>query len=223
MKTIQITLTLVLLVWASILNAQKFEGKIAFKTEFTELPAEMESMKSMMEMNITTYVKGNLSRTETKGMMTPEIINIMDLDKKLMTTLMDQGGKKTAIVTQIDGMQQEMEADGGSEPQYKETGETKSILGFACNKVIVTKNSPEIGEMKIEMWYTKEITNNSPEYSELKGMPLETNIPIKPGMVMHMVATEVKSEKVDASKFIVPEGYEITTMEEVQKKMSGKD
>jgi hypothetical protein len=54
-------------------------------------------------------------------------------------------------------------------------------------------------------------------------MPLETNIPIKPGMVMHMVATEVKSEKVDASKFIVPEGYEITTMEEVQKKMSGKD
>jgi hypothetical protein len=87
MKTIQITLTLVLLVWASILNAQKFEGKIAFKTEFTELPAEMESMKSMMEMNITTYVKGNLSRTETKGMMTPEIINIMDLDKKLMTTL----------------------------------------------------------------------------------------------------------------------------------------
>ncbi len=222
MKNFRSLLTISLILLVSLIQAQKFEGKIAFKTEFTELPAEMESMKAMMEMTITTYVKGNLSRSETKGMMTPEIVNIMDLDKKVMTTLMDQGGKKTAIVTQIDDMQQQMKKEGMSEPQYKETGETKTILGYNCHHVIATMTSPELGEMKIDMWYTKEIVNHSPEYSELQGMPIETTIPIQPGMVMHMVATEISKETVDASKFQIPAGYEISTMDDIQKSMPGK-
>jgi GLPGLI family protein len=219
MKKIQITLSLVFILFASLLNAQKFEGKITFKTEFPELPAEMESMKAMMEMNMTTYVKGNLSRTETKGMMTPNVVNIMDLDKKVMTTLMDLEGNKTAIVTNIEDQEKAMNANGMSKPTFRETGETRKISGFTCNQVIATMSTPETGEMNIEIWYTKEIANNSPEYMELQGMPLETIIPIQPGMVMKMTATEVKAEKVDASLFEIPSDYKVTTQEEMR---SGK-
>lgn len=196
--------------------AQKFEGKVAFKTSFTELPAEMESMKAMMEMTMVSHVKGNLSRTETKGMMTPQIINIMDLDKQEMITCMDQGGQKMAIKTKMDDMAKQNAQNGVSAPSYKETGETKKILGYDCKKVIVTVTSEEVGEIKIDLWYSPEFANNSYEYTELKGMPLEYTIPIQPGMVMQMTATEITKEKVDDNMFMIPDGYEMTTMEELQ-------
>jgi GLPGLI family protein len=199
------------------ISAQNFEGTISFKTTFTELPAEMESMRGMMEMTMVTHAKDHLSRTETKGMMTPEIVNIMDMKKKEMVTCMDQGGQKIAIKTNIDDMTQQNEQNGVSAPVYKETGETRKILGFECKKVIVTVTSEEVGEMKIDLWYTPEIANNSYEYTELKGMPLEYTIPIQPGMVMQMTATEITKGKVDDSMFVIPEGYTITTMEELQK------
>ena len=47
--------------------AQSFEGRIVTATEVVDAPAEMQSMKSMMETKMTTWIKGAKSRLETNS------------------------------------------------------------------------------------------------------------------------------------------------------------
>ena len=79
------------------------------------------------------------------------------------------------------------------------------------------------------IWFTEEISNhmntsneNGYQFQGIKGMPLEYEIKAQNGMSMKMTATSVSKETVADSKFVIPDGYKETTVEEMQKDMMQK-
>ena len=64
------------------------------------------------------------------------------------------------------------------------------------------------------MWYTPEYSNPEREWGEMKGLPLEMTL-YRDGLQMKLTASHIQEEKVEASMFTVPEGYEVITADEL--------
>jgi GLPGLI family protein len=200
--------------------AQSFEGKITVQSKILDAPAEMESMKSMMETTMTSWMKGSKSRMETSSPFMGKTITISDFDKKETVTCVDMMGQKRAIIGKMgdatQGKQQAMKAD----IQYKETGKTKTILGYTCHEALGTYQSPEGKQLQMSVWYSKELPNRNTEYHTLSGMPLEYSMQMQ-GMTMQMTTTSITPESVSDEMFVIPAGYTPTTQEEMMKNAHG--
>ncbi len=212
-----ITLTCLILTNASF--AQTFEGKINMKMEATNLSPEMEAMKSMFESDITTYTKGDKSRTEMKNPMTGNMFVITDMTKKEVVTCMDMMGHKTAIVTSMDEYIEQQQGKDMEKPEFTHTNETKMVAGHKCYKSIM-KLKHEKETIEMEIWCAKDIVNTNAQFNEMPGMPLEYSVDAKE-FTMHFFATAISKEKVDDKMFEIPADFTRTTTEEFQKKMTG--
>ncbi len=216
MKSFTKILSLAFLLLSITVSAQTFEGKITMKVEALELPEDMQSMAEMFKSTVTVYSKGLKSRTESKTPMGSAII-ITDATKKEAIMCMDMMGKKIAMVNKYDeddkkDADAKVSFEGGN---FELTSETKTIAGYKCTKAIWHMD-PEDKETVTEIWFAKDIPNTSSEYGDLPGMPMEYSIKMQ-GMTMHYVVTEVTKQSVADSNFLIPEGYELKTEEEMKK------
>lgn len=145
-------------------------------------------------------------------------VTITDMKKESGTLLMDMMGKKMAVEMtkkDIDEMEKKNKAP---KPEFKYIdGADKKIAGYNCKKALVTIEGA--GEM--EVYYTEDLpAGASKHYEGLKGFPLEYTID-SGQFKMKMTAKEVKQEKLDASLFVIPDGYDKMTFEEFKKSMGG--
>jgi GLPGLI family protein len=219
MKTLFLIPIVAFLFLSSSISGQSFEGKTIMKTEVVDAPAEMQKMKSMMETTMTTWVKGDKSRMETSAPYVGQIVTITDYGKNESVTCMDMMGQKKAIVSSID--------QGNGAPAmptdiaYKETGNTKKILGRTCHEGVGSYQAADGKTMTMSMWYCKEIPYKNTQYPSLSGMPLEYTI-YSNGISMKVTTVEIEEVPVDDAKFIIPSGYERTTPEAMKRAMGGK-
>lgn len=218
-KFLTLMIALTCMIIANSTHAQSFEGKITMKMEALNLAPEMEAMKSMFESNITTYTKGDFSRTEMHNPMTGNMFIITDMKKKEVVTCMDMMGHKTAIVASMDEYKEQQNGNGMEKPEFINTNETKLVAGHKCYKSIM-KMKHENENFEMEFWCAKDMVNTNAQFAEMPGMPLDYSINAKE-FTMHFYATEISKEKVDDSMFQVPADYTRTTNAEVQKKMTG--
>jgi GLPGLI family protein len=218
MKSIHFIACICLLTAQFQLSAQSFEGKTVMKTEVVDAPAEMQSMKAMMETTMTTWTKGNKSRMETTTPFTGQMITITDYDKNESVTCMDMMGQKKAIVSSID------QATGApampANLEYKETGNTKQILGRTCHEGVGTVKTNDSKKITMSVWYCKDIPYKNTQYPSFSGMPMEYTI-LAQGITMKVSTIEIEEMKVSDDKFVVPAGYVRTTQEEMKKAMGG--
>jgi len=189
------------------------EGFISIKMTMASDNEQLKASLAMMgDINMTTYFKGQKSRTEVESPMTGKNINIVDNDAKEMLVLMDNPmlGKKY--------LKQDFKK---SEEELKDTsvtpnGETKTVAGYVCTGYdVVTKQQG--AELKIKMFVTDKISAQE-QYSamldgKIKGFPMYLAITMNQNginIITTMEATEVKNESVADSKFTmtIPEGYE---------------
>lgn len=95
-------------------------------------------------------------------------------------------------------------------------GETKVIAGQTAYKMIRHMYDEDGVDHPMVMWYSKEI---GPAYnalfSGLKGMPLECTIDAGEGRAITYTATEVVEGKVKKTDFLLPDGYDTLSDEEV--------
>jgi len=209
-----------LLLFSITINAQKdFEGVVVYDMILDKnsgLPPEAAAL--LKGSTITTYIKGDLRRTDTNTPMSSQSI-IIDEKAKTVVSLMDIMGQKYLIrMSPEDGKEQ------FSTPEIKYMEETKTIAGYACKKAEITIKSKEGKEDKINVFYTDEIIDSwiRPAYKGLKGFPMEYAIN-QNGMKLTLIAKNVSKEKVPDSKFEIPKDYKETTLEEMQKGlMKGK-
>jgi hypothetical protein len=201
----------------SIIKAQEkiSEGKAEFSVEFPTEGMD-EQYKAMMPTEATIYFKNDKSRTEMQMAMM-NMVNIYDLKDNSMITLMDMMGKKQAIKTD---MKKEMEKSNADDYKVDITKESKVIAGYNCIKAIITGKD----DLKFELWFTREIEARNSANTQFKGIdgfPMKYEVPV-PNMEgsMKMECKSIKSEKVSDDKFIIPEGYEIKTQEEMKKQYS---
>lgn len=216
MKTmIRTILAGLFLILAVAANAQTFEGKMTMKAEALDLPAEMEPMKSMFESTMTIYTKGNKSRLETTQPMVGEMIVITDMDKKTSTVCMNMMGEKIAVISEID--EQEKDEDEIKEEDIEVIlgDKSKTICGYTCNNATL-RVKQEGTTSEVEVWYTKDIQNTSAEFNKLPGMPMEYTMNVE-SITLRYLVTSIEKVKVADSSFKIPEGYELTTEESLEK------
>jgi GLPGLI family protein len=204
------------LIFASNCYAQKpFEGVIIYTIEYDDLPEEMEAMKAMLPTESIIKIKGSKTRTEQSMMGMGTTIAIYDAETETAITLMNMMTNKAAITTTKKDMKK---TEQEKEPKIVYIDETKEIAGYKCKKAEITYNNED--EVMI-VYYTEEINtkDTKSQYKGLKGFPMQYEINNE-GIKMVMTVKEVKKEKVSASEFTIPKGYEVMTMEEFQNKMT---
>jgi len=188
------------------------EGVITMKMNMSTDNEQAKAAFAMMgDISLTTYFKGQKSRTEQKHQMTGNNISIVDNDSKKMLVLMENPmlGKKY-LQSEITVSEEDLK-----NIEVTPTGDSKTIAGYDCKgyDVVTTKDGVEI---KMKMYTTDKINvptqNTAGLGSKMKGFPMYLVMNVKQGpmdMVITMEVTEVKYEKVDDSKFdlTIPEGY----------------
>lgn len=96
-------------------------------------------------------------------------------------------------------------------------GETKEIAGQTAYKMIRHMYDEEGEDHPMVMWYSKEI---GPKinllFSGIKGMPLECTLEAGEGKAITYTATEVIKGKVKEADFLLPDGYDTLTDEELE-------
>ena len=213
--------TILLLILFSVnIFAQKEinEGVITMKITMSSDNDQINSSLAMLgNMSTTTFFKGKKSLTLLSNPMSGTTSTIIDNDKKEMLLLMDNPmmGKKFKK-SSIESSEEDLK-----NITVNETGDTKNILGYKCKgyDVIISKDGKE---SKMTMYVTDIIRapnqQNWALSKKIKGFPLYLSVNAKQGayaITTIMEATEIKSEKVDSSKFdmTIPEGYtEMTKM-----------
>jgi GLPGLI family protein len=213
----KILLGLLLLINAGISSAQKtFEGVITFSLniESDDLDPMAKAMFSNMEQIM--YIKGSKSRTETDMGMS-KTTTISDDKTQTVVSLSEVMGQKFLIRIKPEDLKKQEEKS--KEAVVKLLPETKKIQGYNCKKAEITM--PESPEPVI-VYYTTEIP--LPKYGSpiqgIEGMPLEYDANMG-GFKLTYIAKSIKAEKVPDSKFLIPEGYKETTLEELQKMFMG--
>jgi len=96
-------------------------------------------------------------------------------------------------------------------------GETKEIAGMTAKKIIRHMYDDEGVDHPMEMWYSDEI---GPEinllFSGIKGMPLECTMDAGEGRAITYTCTEIVKGKVKDTDFMLPDGYETLSEEDLE-------
>ena len=96
-------------------------------------------------------------------------------------------------------------------------GETKQIAGVTAKKMVRHTYDEEGIDHPMTMWYSDEI---GPKinilFGGIKGMPLECTIDAGEGKAITYTATEIVQGKVKEVDFLLPDGYETLSEEEME-------
>ncbi len=189
------------------------EGVMTMKMNMSSDNEQVNAQLAMIgDMAMTTYFKGNKSRSEMKNPMAGETTTIVDNDTKKILALINNPmlGKK---YTKTDVTPSE---EDGKKLKVTPNGKTKTIVGYVCKGYDIEGSNMGV-EVKMTMYMTEKIkapTQNSAMLGDkLKGYPMYMIMNMTQGgmpMKITMEVTELKDEKVADSKFemTIPEGYE---------------
>ena len=100
---------------------------------------------------------------------------------------------------------------------YEYTSETKQIAGVTAKKMIRHQYDDEGVDKPTEMWYSDEIGPRiNVLFGGIKGMPLQCTVDAGEGRAITYTATEVVKGKVKEADFLLPDGYEVLSEEELE-------
>lgn len=211
----KILMLAILFVLSFTVSAQEelTEGVITLKQSYSSNDEATQAQLDMMgEMITTTFFKGKKSRVEVSNPMSGDVTVITDAESMESLTLMDNPmlGKKY--------QKQTIKVPNDKPDDYKvvEGTETKTVLGYECKQKSLTISEGG-NDIKMIMYVTDKIApvlsqQNAQFGDKLGGFPLYTEMTMTQGNVEVKIiseVTEVKSEKLDDSKFSLtpPEGY----------------
>ena len=96
-------------------------------------------------------------------------------------------------------------------------GETKQIAGMTAKKMIRHAYDEDGVDHPMTMWYSDEIGPRiNILFSGIKGMPLECTMDAGEGRAITYTATEIVKGKVKEADFLLPDGYDTLTEEELE-------
>lgn len=206
-----------------ILNSaaqNNFEGVVNYSISFENSGLPPEALEMFKGAESVVYIKGDKRRVDmnTAVQSTTSVMN--SKDKTILMT-MDVMGQKYLIRMNEADLKKEKETAPSTSIKYID--ETKEIAGYKCKKAEVTFKSKEGKEETFIVFYTTEIPTNDLKstFEGLKGFPLEYSI-AQGGLKMTFTTKTILKQPVPDAKFeLSKEGYQETTLEELQKSMMG--
>jgi len=172
-----------------------------------------EATKAQLPTQIVVSMKGPKVRNEQVSAFY-SMASISDLAAGSTIILIDAMGMKIAVNQTKEDIDKNKAEAGLVEPEIKFLDETKVIAGYKCKKAEVIS-----GEDVVEIYYTEEIAvpagmNDNNGFKGINGMLMQYTVN-QQGMVMTMTVKSVVKGKVGSGLFVIPDDYEIKTMEEL--------
>jgi GLPGLI family protein len=198
---------LMALISFSLFAQDDFEGTIKYEMTYSNIPAEMQQFSAMLPTQTTMYVKGDKSRVETSIPMGSQAL-IFNKNATEFIMLMDMMGMRKAVKVAIDNSQENI-------PQITYHDEYKTVAGYKCQKASVVTSDENGNSVTLELYFTEEIPNAHKDLNFVKGLPLQYNAK-QNGIDVNFIATSIDKTPVSDNNFVIPEGYELTTMEALQ-------
>jgi hypothetical protein len=202
------------------------QGKVEFTISYPELSGEMKQMEGMLPHEMIVYFKDEKSRTEMPGTMIGQAVTISNSKTNELLVMMDMMGKKIAM-KQTAADLEKLKTDAAKEgmiPVVKITkvDGTKTIAGYPCKKAII--EITEGGQtQKSECYYTEKIPKlkdqNEVYFKDINGFMMEYSV-AQAGVKMTVAVKTVTEQKVPDNMFVLAEGYQVMTQEELEKMMA---
>lgn len=226
----KVTLILLAIIFMGLTNtfAQKpFVGTV--KSKISIKGTDDPNILSQIPESTTTYIYGNYTKSVME--LVPGAVNMINItngDAKKVYTIFDITGMGKYYIETDEAELKEKSANIETKFQY--TGETKTIAGYNCEKVIETVVDNETDEESTVIIYVTKDFNCSPNinlgsHNGLEGYPLyvETTVEMNGSDVTQiMEAIEITpSKKIKMAEFLIPADGQKTTMEEMMKLFGG--
>jgi len=206
----------------AIAKKKEFKGTISYKISYVEGSID-ENMKSMLPKLMKVSFRKSMVKTEIISGMGKQI-EILNIEEKTTTSLLDIMGQKFSIKTSAQEIQDEISK--APETQIIYTDETKEIAGFVCKKVIVKfKEKDSDTETEVIAYLADDFSNegvyfDNPVFNSIKGILLEFEINSNE-INMKFIATSVNKKNIPEKEFTVPEDYKETTKDELRNMLGG--
>lgn len=199
-------------------KVKTFSGVITYDITYEGEDLDAATM-GQLPTQIVVSMNGNKVRNEQISAFY-SMASISDLEKGSAIILIDAMGMKIGVnQTKEEIDKNKAEADL-QDPVITILDETKVIAGYKCKKAEVTMD-----EEVMEVYFTDEIAipegmNDNSGFKGINGMLMQYSIN-QQGLIMTMTVKEVKKTKVKAGLFLIPDDYEIKTMEELGGMLGG--
>lgn len=217
-----IFLTLIAVAFSALSFGQVTEGNVNYAIEMKSDDPQMQAQFAMLagsKMNM--YFSPEFSRVEFNMGMLMNMITITNNKANNAIMLMSGMVGNKAITMTNEDIEKASNPEEMPKVEITQTGEKKDILGYTCEKYILTTEDG----VEVAYWTTNEIVasknNNRYMNEQVQGFPLEFEANTS-GIIMLFTATEfndtLKGKKTkELFDMSIPEGYEEMTMEELEK------
>ncbi len=211
-------------------NAQKkekaFKGVITYDVTVNSDEDIDPAIKNMMPKESEMKVSGNKSKTKMVmgGMM--EISTVANGENKTVIMLFDMMGQKFYHKFTEEDIKKQQEKDYAAKPEVKLIDETKVIAGYTCKKAEITTTDKENKKTILTIYYSEELGGKEVNFgddalSEINGVALENEIDLN-GIMLKMVAREVKKGGVSETDFLIPTDYQEMTEDQFKNMFGGE-
>lgn len=224
-------LMLLACVCAGLLDAQE-SYTIRMEARVEGLPPEYAAYA---EQDITTYIKGDKSKTEVSSMMYTSLVYFRNDSLTMLNDMMGNKMGYTATKSEIMAGEQ-MEQAPKTDIVY--TKEKKMIAGYECTKAIITNVKKKQDTLRVVVWVTDRIkTDQTPrtlqqrrggvDLGNLKGHPLEMEMKHRQDnqdVTVKMTTLSVDTTALADEEF-TPEtaGYKLIPFSEWKEKMKNAE
>jgi len=208
----------IICIFSISIYSQNFEGNIKFKMTSSEgsIIAEYLVKDEFYKMKIIDFKNASGKSTEDMNMENNEII--FDTKNNMMYIIMPS--QKMYMEMDLKNIPNEKTSSAVKKTKFdvKKTGEKKKILGYDCEKFIITTE-----EGIIETWITKDInfifqnmdkmfqsgqSFDFEKYSKDLGYPMTMKFVGKDKTTVELETIEITKKKLDKSLFLIPKGYQ---------------
>lgn len=190
-------LTLILVLnCVSFLAYSQFEGMVTYDIKYSSSDESMQQYLGSFPKQSTLKIKNEYIRFDQSvvgGGTQSLIANASDTSTTLILNIM---GNTYQVNLSLDEVMQLEQAESF---EIIESDETKMIAGYLCNKAYAVSGSDSL-----TIYYTQEIKSQNiiPQFSKLKGFPLEYEIE-KGNVRMKYTCSNVSLDAIDMSNFLV--------------------
>ncbi len=186
-----------------------FEGEISMKTTYTYFPPELMAYKDRMPTEMKFFIKGKKVRKEGPTGFGAYQTYIYDFEKETGYVLLSFPTGKIGYKMDHNDFLEEQKLIPVPE-KVEETGESKTIAGYVCNKALVTVKD---FHRPLTVYYSANIPAFAYQpYAGLKGFPLWYEGTSK-GVNFFVEALSVHPKTLDDSIFVFPSDYTLLTKE----------
>ncbi len=191
-------------------KGEGFQGVVTYEITYDtdELSA---SERAQLPSEVVVYIADNKVRNDQTSAFY-SISSISDFNKGESIALIDMMGQKIAVVQTDEDIKEQLD-DHQFEINFVD--EVKVIAGYRSKKAEVAMDDDIV-----EVFYTTELDvperiNEATGFKGIKGLLMEYSV-VQGNMIITMTVKEIKSQRVPAHKFRIPDGYEIKSPEELE-------